>query len=100
MDDDKSPGRKSKMENGDPPVNNAGSIKNLKSRSKLKKGAGDNSDSGDGESSPNNNKKEKKVSYKLFFILIFYRNHESRKSESFQVVFLKISLLLTSSGSI
>jgi hypothetical protein len=65
MDDDKPAGRKSKMENGEPPVKGTDSLKNLKSRSKLKKGTGDNSDSNDGESSPNN-KKEKKVSYILY----------------------------------
>ena len=65
MDDDKSPGRKSNMDTMEPPAKATNSLKNLKSRSRLKKNAGENSDSGDGESSPNNPKKEKKVSYSL-----------------------------------
>ena len=62
MEDDKSPGRKSKQENLDQPGKGSESLKNLKSRSKLKKNAGDMSDASDGESSPTK-QKEKKVSY-------------------------------------
>jgi hypothetical protein len=61
MDDEKSPGRKSKQENLDPPAKASDNLKNLKSRSKLKKNAGDNSDGSDDEAP----KKEKKVSYKF-----------------------------------
>ena len=64
MDDEKSPGRKSKQENPDQPGKGSDSLKNLKSRSKLKKNAGDMSDGSDGDGSPTK-QKEKKVSYKF-----------------------------------
>lgn len=51
MEDEKSPGRKSRQENPDQPGKGSDSLKNLKSRSKLKKNAGDMSgDSEDGGS--------------------------------------------------
>lgn len=91
MDDEKSPDRKSKIDGSqESPMKGTESLKNLKSRSKLKKNAGDMSDASDGESSPNNKeKKQLKVSY--FFIFSFFRNLALKKLVSFPEVSLKIS---------